>query len=71
MDDYKNIYDVILLVIKKRYPLTIDIGNVVEVILKNKFRNSSSKNKIKSTTVKTLKIYKAARLIPFSSKKNS
>lgn len=71
MDDFKNIYDVILMVIKRRYPLTVDIGNVVEVILKNKFRNCSSKSKVKDKSVKTLKVQKAARLNPFIFKKKT
>lgn len=39
IQDFKNILDVILLTVKKRHPEIVDVGSLVENILKNKFRN--------------------------------
>lgn len=50
--DLKNIFDVILYVVKKRYPLVADIATTVETILKNKFRNAANKNQQKKITKK-------------------
>lgn len=49
--NFRNIHEIILLVVKKRYPAT-DIGTIVETIIKNKCRNSASKEKEISKTNK-------------------
>lgn len=42
-ETYRNVLEIILFVIKKRFSMVVDVGTIVEGVLKNKFRNCQSK----------------------------
>lgn len=50
MDDAKNVFDLIIMVVQNRYPHQKDIGTFVEVILKNKVRNANPKKTATKST---------------------